>query len=215
MSSGILQKTERPSYQTAYAKIQKKSSENKSMSGLILEPMFESNLKEPVRIILAGAAGQKVVSAGNLIASAAALSGLWTTRRADFPVTIMTGFSVAEVIISPEPVLYSGIPRPDIVALLAPAGRDKIKKRMQEMLSKDVVYFADGLGNVDTEAEQKPLAFPEAAKKDIRKNIAALTAGYLVKELDIFPFGALKEAVRQVQKPKIAEINLKVLTVYE
>ena len=215
MSSGILQKTERPSHQTTYAKIQKKASENKSMSGLILEPMFESNLKEPVRIILAGAAGQKVVSAGNLIASAAALSGLWTTRRADFPVTIMTGFSVAEVIISPEPVLYSGIPRPDIVALLAPAGRDKIKKRMQEMLSKDVVYFADGLGNVDTEAEQKPLAFPEAAKKDIRKNIAALTAGYLVKELDIFPFGALKEAVRQVQKPKIAEINLKVLTVYE
>jgi hypothetical protein len=59
------------------------------------------------------------------------------------------------------------------------------------------------------------LEFPESAKKDIRKNISALTAGFLTKELKLFPFEALKDAVRQIQKPKITEINLGVLSHFE
>ena len=38
---------------------------------------------------------------------------------------------------------------------------------------------------------------------------------YLTKQLNLFPFEALQEAVRQIQKPKIAEINLAVLAHFE
>lgn len=211
MESGILQETERPSFQTSYKGIQKKAGEQKPMSGLVLETKFSSDLKKPIRIVLAGAAGQKVVSAGNLLASAATLSGLWTSRRADFPITIQTGFSVAEIVISPEPILYSGIIKPDVAALIAAEGRDKISRLTKAMDESDTIYYTDGLGNVDSSANQLPLEFPDSAKKEIRKNISALTAGYLAKQLNLFPFEALKEAVRQIQKPKIAEINLGVL----
>ncbi|HIE42683.1 MAG TPA: 2-oxoglutarate synthase, partial [Nitrospinaceae bacterium] len=119
MESGILQETERPSFQTSYKHIQEQASQQERMNGLVLETNFTSDLDRPVRIVLAGSAGQKVVSAGNLLASAATLSGLWTSRRADFPITIQTGFSVAEIVISPEPVLYSGIIKPDVAALIA------------------------------------------------------------------------------------------------
>ena len=74
-----------------------------------------------------------------------------------------------------------------------------------------MIYFAEGLGNVDSKAKQLPLLFPKSAQKEIRKNISALTAGYLTQELGLFPFEALQEAVRLIQKPKIAEINLGVL----
>ena len=57
--------------------------------------------------------------------------------------------------------------------------------------------------------------FPESAKKELRKNISVLAAGYLTKQLSLFPFEALKEAVRQIQKPKISEINLGVLAHFE
>jgi Pyruvate/2-oxoacid:ferredoxin oxidoreductase gamma subunit len=215
MESGILQETERPSFQTSYKHIQEQASQQKTMSGLVLETNFTSDLDRPVRIVLAGSAGQKVVSAGNLLASAATLSGLWTSRRADFPITIQTGFSVAEIVISPEPVLYSGIVKPDVAALIAPEGKNKIARLTKAMEETDTIYFTDGLGDVDSDAIQLPLEFPESAKKDIRKNISALTAGFLTKELNLFPFEALKEAVRQIQKPKITEINLGVLSHFE
>ncbi|MDP6628198.1 MAG: thiamine pyrophosphate-dependent enzyme [Candidatus Marinimicrobia bacterium] len=215
MESGILQETERPSFQTSYKHIQEQASQQKTMSGLVLETNFTSDLDRPVRIVLAGSAGQKVVSAGNLLASAATLSGLWTSRRADFPITIQTGFSVAEIVISPEPVLYSGIVKPDVAALIATEGKAKIARLTKAMEASDTIYFADGLGDVDSPANQLPLEFPESAKKDIRKNISALTAGFLTKELKLFPFEALKDAVRQIQKPKITEINLGVLAHFE
>ena len=215
MESGILQETERPSFQTSYKHIQEQASQQKTMSGLVLETNFTSDLDRPVRIVLAGSAGQKVVSAGNLLASAATLSGLWTSRRADFPITIQTGFSVAEIVISPEPVLYSGIVKPDVAALIATEGKAKIARLTKVMEASGTIYFADGLGDVDSPANQLPLEFPESAKKDIRKNISALTAGFLTKELKLFPFEALKDAVRQIQKPKITEINLGVLSHFE
>ena len=215
MESGILQETDRPSFQTSYKTIQEQASKQKPMSGLVLDTKFSSVLEKPIRIVLAGAAGQKVVSAGNLLASAATLSGLWTSRRADFPITIQTGFSVAEIVISPEPVLYSGIIKPDVVALIAPEGKAKIARLTKIMEESDTIYFADGLGDVNSSANQLPLEFPESAKKEIRKNISALTAGYLTKQLNLFPFEALKEAVRQIQKPKIAEINLGILAHFE
>ena len=215
MESGILQETERPSFQTSYKHIQEQASQQKTMSGLVLETNFTSDLDRPVRIVLAGSAGQKVVSAGNLLASAATLSGLWTSRRADFPITIQTGFSVAEIVISPEPVLYSGIVKPDVAALIATEGKAKIARLTKVMEASGTIYFADGLGDVDSPANQLPLEFPESAKKDIRKNISALTAGFLTKELKLFPFEALKNAVRQIQKPKITEINLGVLSHFE
>lgn len=212
MESGILQETERPSFQTSYKHIQEQTQSRKPMSGLVLETKFTSKLNKPVRIVLAGAAGQKIVSAGNLLASAATLSGLWTSIRADFPITIQTGFSVAEIVISPEPVLYSGIVKPDIAAIIAPEGKAKITRLTNAMENTGTIYYAEGLGDVESKAKQIPFDFPESAQKDVRKNIAALTAGYLTKQLNIFPFEALKEAVRQIQKPKIAEINLGVLS---
>ncbi|HIF82655.1 MAG TPA: hypothetical protein EYQ37_02155 [Candidatus Marinimicrobia bacterium] len=215
MESGILQETDRPSFQTSYKNIQEQASQQKPMSGLVLDTQFSSDLGKPIRIVLAGSAGQKVVSAGNLLASAATLSGLWTSRRADFPITIQTGFSVAEIVISPEPVLYSGIIKPDVAALIATEGKAKIARLTKVMEASDTIYFADGLGDVDSPANQLPLEFPESAKKDVRKNISALTAGFLTKELNLFPFEALKEAVRQIQKPKITEINLDVLAHFE
>ncbi len=215
MASGILQETNRPSFQTSYKNIQKQASQQSPMSGLILDTNFSSNLEKPIRIVLAGAAGQKVVSAGNLLASAATLSGLWTSRRADFPITIQTGFSVAEIVISPEPVDYSGIVKPDIAAIIAPEGKAKISRLTHVMKSTGTIYYSDGLGEIDSEANILPLLFPESAKRDLRKNISALTAAFLAKELNMFPFEALKEAARQIQKPKIAEINLGVFAHFE
>ncbi|MBC8257659.1 MAG: 2-oxoacid:acceptor oxidoreductase family protein [SAR324 cluster bacterium] len=215
MKSGILQETKRPGFQTRYKALKQQSKNQDKLKSLLLETKYASTLDKPISIVLAGAAGQKVVSAGNLLATAATLSGLWASIRADFPITIQTGFSVAEIIISPEPVLYSGIIKPDIAALIAAEGKTKITRLTKEMDQADTIYFAAGLGEVDSGAKKIPLLFPEGIVKSIKKNISILTAAMLVQELDIFPFKALREAVRKIQKTKVAEINLEILANFE
>ena len=39
------------------------------------------------------------------------------------------------------------------------------------MEETDTIYFADGLGDIDSDANIQPLDFPESAHKDLRKNI--------------------------------------------
>jgi 2-oxoglutarate ferredoxin oxidoreductase subunit beta len=47
---------------------------------------------------------------------------LHVTQKNDNPVTQGTGFSVSEVILDPEPILYTGIERPDAVLVVSEDG---------------------------------------------------------------------------------------------
>jgi len=97
----------------------------------ILQPLFTSNIKERFGIVLAGSAGGGVQAAGKLLANAAILSGLESTMKGEYPITIGTGFSVAEVIMSHNPINYTGLPTPDIAVILTLDGLNKIKNRLK------------------------------------------------------------------------------------
>lgn len=215
LGDGIISETDRPSFQTSYRSIQERSRSARVMSPRILKTKFSSGLDRPLRIILAGSAGQKIVSAGDLLAAAATLSGLWTSRRADFPVTIKTGFSVAELVISPEPIDYFGIPKPDIAVIIAPEGRQKASKLLTNMDSTGMIYHADELDGFESAARTKLLKFPDSATRLVHRNISALSVAFLARDLNLFPFEALKEASRLIQKPHISEINLKIFSHFE
>ncbi|WP_324715746.1 thiamine pyrophosphate-dependent enzyme [Carboxydochorda subterranea] len=87
-----------------------------------IEPRFQSRLERRRSLTLAGAAGEKVRSAATVLARAAVLSGLYATQRDDYPVTVMTGHSISELVVSPEPIGYTGVPAPDILVVTAPEG---------------------------------------------------------------------------------------------
>lgn len=67
-----------------------------------LEIRYVSPLKSPVRIMLAGSAGQGIQSAAGLFCSAAVMSGLEVDLCGDYPVTVGKGFSAASMALSPD-----------------------------------------------------------------------------------------------------------------
>jgi len=81
---------------------------------------FSAQLTRPVGLVLAGSAGEGVQTAASVLASAAMRAGLQATQKNDNPVTQGTGFSVSEVILSPDEILFTGIEEPD--ALLVVSG---------------------------------------------------------------------------------------------
>ena len=107
-------------------------------------PSFEHRLDRAVRLVLAGTAGERVQSAASALARAALLCGLHATQKNDNPVTQGTGFSVSEVILDPEPILYTGIERPDVVLVVSGEGaRELAVTGMLERVGPDTLVLAD------------------------------------------------------------------------
>ncbi len=97
----------------------------------ILTKAFESKIQGKVGVVIAGSAGGGVQSAAKLLANAGIMSGLHTTMKGEYPITVGTGFSAAEVIFSTEPIHYTGLEAPDFIIMLTKDGFNKVKGRIK------------------------------------------------------------------------------------
>jgi Pyruvate/2-oxoacid:ferredoxin oxidoreductase gamma subunit len=108
-------------------------------------PAFSSALRARTGIVLAGTAGERVQTAATLLAEAAILSGLHATQKNDNPVTQGTGFSVSEVILSPGPIGFTGIERPDAVLVVSNDGRAELERAgVFTRVDANTMVLADG-----------------------------------------------------------------------
>jgi Pyruvate/2-oxoacid:ferredoxin oxidoreductase gamma subunit len=82
--------------------------------------------KKRVEMTVAGSAGQRIRSALGVIGELAVAAGLHAAQQDDFPITVRKGFSISSLIISPDPILYTGIDHPDLVVLLSKDGADRV-----------------------------------------------------------------------------------------
>lgn len=180
-----------------------------------LEPRFSSALDRRFHFVVAGSAGDRVRSAVRQLARAGVLSGLWASQRDDYPVTVKSGHSLAELIFSPEPIDYTGIRRPDALLLLSEIGRKKAAGRLARMAEGGVVFVLPEV----VEKEELPVPpgvrveviDPEPWPRGLRKtHLALMTLARAVEELGLLPAQAFAESVRQ-GRDEHAERNLEAL----
>jgi Pyruvate/2-oxoacid:ferredoxin oxidoreductase gamma subunit len=148
------------------------------------------------------------------------LSGLYATQRDDYPVTVMTGHSVCEVILDPAPIGYTGIPHPDVLIWVAEEGRAKALARLSAMTGQDRAYIARDLlpegHKLETEATVIPLDYDRLTHgpkpyRARRQNRAVLAVAAVLRREGWYPLQALEAAARETQRSEIAEINLKAI----
>jgi 2-oxoglutarate ferredoxin oxidoreductase subunit beta len=152
-------------------------------------------LDRRVGLVLAGTAGERVQTAATLVATAAMRAGLYVSQKNDNPVTQGTGFSVSEVILSPEPILFTGIEAPDAVLVVSADGaRELAANGTLERVTAQTEVLAD------EEIELPPL--PCAVRRyPFRRaagaKLAALAAAVeWAESRDLLPPGALRDAIR-------------------
>lgn len=92
-------------------------------------------------IVFLGSAGQRIVTAGELLGLSAIVAGHRASLKNDYPITVLRGHSVSEVVLSPTPVDYTGIERPDAVIVLAAEGAAR-RRKMLEHLDEDCLVIA-------------------------------------------------------------------------
>ena len=219
MPMGIIKKT--PHRERAVPPTDRQSfitPQKEAPGGLIRK--YHNNLKEKVRIILAGSAGQKVRSAASIFSRAAILSGLYAAQKDDYPITIMTGYSVAEIILHSKPILYTGIEVPDLVIIISRDGLNRIRDRLKPIKDETMIFIDDALRDqLDIEFRNSIYRLPVQdwveAKEVGRKNLALVALGYVLNKNQLFPIDALKDAIISSAPTNIADENLKALNYWE
>ncbi len=164
-----------------------------------ISPLFKSTIKGSIGIVIAGSAGGGIQSAAKMLAQAGMIAGLHATLKGEYPITVGTGFSVAEVILSKEPIKYTGLEKPSVVIAVTDDGWQKVRNRIYSH-SK---VFVDTKISTDLKLEAKD--FLKVAGK---KGAALSAISYWVKESGIFPIEAL---IKVIEDSKYAESLLRAI----
>jgi Pyruvate/2-oxoacid:ferredoxin oxidoreductase gamma subunit len=157
-----------------------------------IEVKFAHSLDRQTEIILAGSAGERVQSTARILCRAAALCGLFCTQKNDNPVTQGSGFSLSEVILSPQPIRYTAIQHPGAIIAVSQDGLRELKSgyALQSASADTIIVADDSLEIPETAARVISHPFRKAGAKK-----AALTAvEYYVNLTKPFAITALREA---------------------
>lgn len=161
-----------------------------------IDPAFTSRLERPFRVVVAGAAGGRVGSAVRLVAGGAIRSGLWAAQRTDYPVTVKTGHSVAELILSPDPIEYAGIDLPDVLVILSPEGRNKSAGYLSRMDEHGAVFVLPDFADVDTRARVEVIDPARAPDRLPKTCVALALVAAVVERFDLYPLDAMVAGLR-------------------
>ncbi|MDF1512185.1 MAG: thiamine pyrophosphate-dependent enzyme [Anaerolineae bacterium] len=119
-----------------------------------MDVMFTSPLDHKLALVIAGSAGGRVRTTGRLLGAAATLSGLWVTQRDDYPVTVRSGHSVTEIIISPEEIHYTGVDHPHALFVLSGEGYAKVAHYIPSMLDDHWLFVTPEFAEIPTAARK-------------------------------------------------------------
>jgi 2-oxoglutarate ferredoxin oxidoreductase subunit beta len=211
MPAGLLHREERPEYARALREVAGAPAGKLPLRPSPLPALFASSLERPFRLVLAGSAGGKVRSTARMIGEAAVLSGLWAAQQDDYPVTVQTGHSISELILSPREILFTGIARPDALVLISEDGREAAGGYLGALTEGSWLFTTSEFAGIETRARKVAFDFAAAGIRAGRRDLALLMAGAALRALDLFPIEACEEAIRRGQRKASAEENLELL----
>lgn len=210
LPSGILQKMDSPELARAYREEYADRLGKPVLPPQPIEKKFDSALDKNAHIVLAGAAGGKVKSTASALALGAMYSGLWATQRDEYPVTVMTGSSLSEVVLSRDEILFMGIAKPDLLAVLSPEGLSQMPSQLRAMDESQTVYVVPELAqHIQTRARKIVFNFDRV--QAVKKSLAVMATAAIVRHANLYPLEAFREAISVGQRAEIAEENLKAL----
>lgn len=169
---GPIPENARPEYGRAYrekAKAQKAAVMPEGMTA-----SFKPSQPGRQEAVILGSAGQRILTAGEILCLAGLSAGLNVTQKNDYNITVLVGPSVSELILSPEKIDYTGITIPTAVIALAPEGVARRKDLFPRLTPESLVIQASGVEIPATQAKIVTADFKGQGLKPTDWAIAAL-----------------------------------------
>ncbi|WP_456366123.1 2-oxoacid:ferredoxin oxidoreductase subunit gamma [Thermococcus sp.] len=159
-----------------------------------------------MQIRFAGIGGQGVVLAGVILGEAATIEGLNVLQTQDYSSASRGGHSIADVIISNEPIYDVIVTKADVLVALHQLGYDTVKDSLKEggllivetdLVKPDRQYIGAPFTRIAEETTGLALAV----------NMVAL--GYLVAKTGVVKKESVEEAIKRRVPKGTEEINIK------
>jgi pyruvate/2-oxoacid:ferredoxin oxidoreductase beta subunit/Pyruvate/2-oxoacid:ferredoxin oxidoreductase gamma subunit len=215
LGTGVVVRNQRPGYIAQYRSGLSELAGKPRSSGTRIETEFESRLSSRTSLLVAGRAGQKVRSSAITLGKAAVLSGLTVTQRDDYPVTVQTGHSTAELIFERGPIDALGAEVPDQVLITAAEGKEVIASTLSRLPETSVVYCVPELLPLQTRARVE--AIP-TAEMGIAKSKTGLVLGCLAwwaHRTGLASIEAVRRAVGLGARKSVVEESMPVVDAVE
>lgn len=180
-------------------------------NSLIFEAEEQWPLKKRTGVVIAGSAGGGVQSVAKFLAMAGIFGGLEATMKGEYPITVGTGFSVAEVIFDKDKINFTGLEEPDFFIIVTEEGLNKVYSKLNK---NSVIYIDEKLATPELEEEFPQLVKVPFSKLANRKSTALAAVTYFLNKEKIIPVEKLKEAVgthrlRDIFTEVIDKVSLK------
>jgi 2-oxoglutarate ferredoxin oxidoreductase subunit beta len=204
---GVVTANERPEYGAHYRKV----AADQEPVGELLKIDAEFAPPQPGRreVILMGSAGQRIITAGEILCLAGLTAGLQTTQKNEYNITVLRGFSISELILSPEEIDYTGIERPNAIVAIDQEGVDRRRAMFGRLDENTLVVACDGVAIPACSARIHRLNLKSAGIKKPDWALASLAA--LANLGQIVSLEMLAAALKIRFKGKILETALELI----
>jgi 2-oxoglutarate ferredoxin oxidoreductase subunit beta len=170
---------------------------------------FEPPDRQRNGVMILGSAGQRIITAGEILCLAGLFAGLQTTQKNEYNITVLRGPSITEVIFSPDKIGFTGIHRPDVVLALSQEGVARRKAVFDSLDNTALVIQAPGVAVPSSEAT---IHSPDFKSQKIKSDDWALAAlAVLAKMNRVIHTGMLTAALNFRFKNKILASSLELV----
>ena len=157
-------------------------------------------------VVILGSAGQRIITAGEILCLAGLTAGFQTTQKNEYNITVLRGHSITEVILSPQAIGYTGIERPDVVLALSQEGVDRRKRLFDSLDNSALILQAPGVSIPSCKGEILQASFKSQKIKSTDWALAALIV--LAKMNRVIHLEMLKSALKYKFRNNLLESSL-------
>jgi 2-oxoglutarate ferredoxin oxidoreductase subunit beta len=204
---GVVPENVRPEYGQHYrelARNQKKVAEPIRIKAEYMPPHASRQ-----EVILLGSAGQRIITAGELLCLAGLTAGLKTTQKNEYNITVLRGPSISELILSPEDIDYTGIENPAVIVALGQEGVDRRQELFEHQKQNTRIIQIDNVNIPQTKARIHRVNFKDQGIKRVDWALASL--GVLAKLNQVIRPEMLESALRVRFKGKNLKSSLELI----
>ncbi|CAB1076434.1 2-oxoglutarate/2-oxoacid ferredoxin oxidoreductase, beta subunit (EC / 2-oxoglutarate/2-oxoacid ferredoxin oxidoreductase, gamma subunit (EC [Olavius algarvensis Delta 1 endosymbiont] len=160
-------------------------------------------------VVMLGSAGQRIITAGEILCLAGLTAGLNTTQKNEYNITVLRGPSISELILSPEEIDYTGIECPGVIVALDQEGVDRRQDLFENLADDTLILQAAG---VEVPACSARIHAMDLKSLKIKKPDWALASLGVLAKLDRIITTEMLEAALKVRfKEKVLENSLEVI----
>lgn len=166
-------------------------------------PQFRAPQTGRQEVVILGSAGQRIVTAGELLCLAGISAGMHASQKTDYPITVLRGHSVTELILSDREIGYTGISDPKVVVALAQEGVDRRRSMFADLKAQTTIIKAAGVKLPPGPAKVIEVDFKTQKIKSVDWALASLA--YLAENNAVISLEMLKATLKFRFKGKMQE----------